>query len=98
MTIKSIEESAEPTEARIAAARHAIAHNCDGPNTAFVLIFRACDLRKDSPEVAANALYEELTARGWLDDQAETDALRSEVEYLRRIVQAYKETAEARSR
>jgi len=91
----------EPTEANVSFARHAISHNGDGPLTPFVLIARAFEMRDVSPEVASNALYEELRARGWLwteQDRDEADKLRSEVEYLRRIARAYKETAEARAR
>jgi hypothetical protein len=90
----------QPTEGNITFARHAISHNADGPVTPFVLISRACELRDVSNEVAANALYEELRARGWVCDEnerVEVDALRDEVAYLRRIAQAYKETAEARA-
>jgi hypothetical protein len=52
--------------------RAQIAHGCDGPLTAFVLISRATDLaaNPDSDrEKVANALYEELTARGFLSEE-----------------------------
>lgn len=57
-------------ERSIAAAREEIADLTDGPLSAFVLIGRAClGASKDPEHVSAyaNALYEELVERGWLD-------------------------------
>lgn len=50
--------------------RGAITHQNDGPVTAFVIISRATELVKNGldPELAANAIYEELAWREHLSD------------------------------
>ena len=50
--------------------RGAITHQNDGPVTAFVIISRATELVKKGldPELAANAIYEELAWREHLSD------------------------------
>jgi hypothetical protein len=55
-------------EAAIEAIRKEIAYPHDGPVTEFVLMSRACEVaaRGANPEACANALHEELTARGFL--------------------------------
>lgn len=59
-----------PSDAAIAAARADIAHRCDGPITAFVLIGRALDAVNAGGDrgAMANALYLELASRGYLTD------------------------------
>ncbi len=50
-----------------------IAHTCDGPLTAFVLIARSAELaRKYAPDHIANALYELLGEFGWLREGDES--------------------------
>lgn len=55
-------------KAGISEIRDDISHATDGPVTDFVLISRAMDAVQAGadPEDAANALYEELEARGFL--------------------------------
>ena len=53
----------------IGKAKRVLAHRCDGPITAFVLIHRACELSATNqfvPSVVANALDELLVECGYL--------------------------------
>ncbi len=54
----------------VATARQELAHVCDGPLTRFVLLTRAVELAADQrePVTVANALEEELAARGFYAD------------------------------
>jgi hypothetical protein len=56
-----------PPARLISKARDEITHVCDGPVTPFVLICRAVRL---GTVASANALAEELEARGWLSQAA----------------------------
>jgi hypothetical protein len=60
---------------RIPAIRSALRTEGDGPLTPFVLISRAARIASDrrafNAEDVANALYSELTERGWLVDDAD---------------------------
>jgi len=52
----------------VSQVRDEISHLCDGPVTQFVLIARAMEAAKSGdPEVAANALYQELLERGYVE-------------------------------
>lgn len=50
-----------------------LTHTTDGPITAFVLVGRACDAVKAGADatLTANALYDELQARGMLSQKGE---------------------------
>lgn len=61
-------------------ARLQIAHVCDGPLTPFVLIARAMDLAHNldydsrmSTDHISEALFDELTERGWLKEGIEVN-------------------------
>jgi len=64
---------------RVGHIRQALSHECDGPITPFVLICRAMEVAYNEglgnaedcrvhpvPDNVANALHEELSARGWI--------------------------------
>ena len=70
-------EREDTTMMTIEKAREVISHGNDGPVSAFVLVSRATRLAMtEGEEVCANALWEEMSERGYLSYAAEHEYAR----------------------